>query len=57
MQQRQHLNQQRFPFNTTRGSVINQRHGAFAIPGNHRLNQRQRLIVVKRTEHGTHRLS
>ncbi|SPX11553.1 Uncharacterised protein [Escherichia coli] len=56
MQQAEHFHQQRFPLDTTGSGFINQRHYALAVGLDHRFNQRQRLIVVKRTQHRTDRL-
>ncbi|SRN38295.1 Uncharacterised protein [Shigella flexneri] len=56
MQQAEHFHQQRFPLDTTGSGFINQCHYALAVALDHRFNQRQRLIVVKRTQHRTDRL-
>ena len=57
MQQAEHLDQQRFPFNATGGGIVDEGHYPLTVGGDHRFDKRQRLIVIQRAEHGANRVS
>ncbi len=56
MQQAKHLDQQGFPLDATGRGRVHQRHDALTVSGNHGFNERQRLVVIQRAEHGADRV-